>query len=102
MEKRKEFEERSAVLHVQGEVLEHGAVRHALETEALKSAVHELTHDHTWSPLKALEAQVQKEDWYRWANKEDAPFKVVPPVKVEKWPAAPLHVLKSQLRQLIA
>jgi hypothetical protein len=45
---------------------------------------------------------VAREDLRAWALKEDAPFKVNPPMKSEQWPAAPLHVLKSQLRQLIA
>jgi hypothetical protein len=62
----------------------------------------QLTHDHTWTPRKALEEQVAKEDLRAWALKEDAPFKAIPPTKAERWPAAPLHVLKSQLRQLIA
>lgn len=61
-----------------------------------------LTHDRTWSPRRALEEQVAKEDLLAWALKDDAPFKAIPPLKVERWPAAPLHVLKSQLRQLIA
>ena len=60
-----------------------------------------LTHDHTWSPRKALEEQVAKEDLLTWALKEDAPFKAVPPTKAERWPVAPLRFLKSQLRQLI-
>jgi hypothetical protein len=62
----------------------------------------DLTHDHTWSPRRALEEQVAKEDLLAWALRDDAPVKPVPPLKAERWPAAPLHVLKSQLRQLIA
>lgn len=61
-----------------------------------------LTQDRTWSPRKALEEQVAKEDLLAWALREDAPFKAIPPMKAERWPAAPLHVLRSQLRQLIA
>lgn len=61
----------------------------------------ELTHDRTWSPRRALEEQVAKEDLLSWARRDDAPFKTIPPMKAERWPAAPLHVLKSQLRQLI-
>jgi hypothetical protein len=50
---------------------------------------------------RSLEEVLEHEANLRWALKEDAPFKAIPPVKPEKWPAAPLHVLKSQLRQLI-
>lgn len=60
-----------------------------------------LTHDRTWSLEEAVRKQVAKEDLISWARREDAPFKAVPPVKAEKWPDAPLHVLKSQLRQLL-
>lgn len=60
-----------------------------------------LHHDRTWSPRRALEEQVAKEDVLAWARREDAPFKPIPPMKAEKWPDAPLHVLKSQLRQLL-
>lgn len=56
--------------------------------------------DGSW-PL-AVQALENKEAIGRWALKEDAPFKPVPPLKAEKWKAAPLHVLKSQLWQLIA
>jgi hypothetical protein len=49
-----------------------------------------------------LEQQVAKEDLLAWALRDDAPFEVIPPFKAERWPVAPLHVLKSQLRQLIA
>lgn len=62
----------------------------------------ELTYDRTWSPRKALEEQVAKEDLLAWALKEDAPLKPIPPMKPERVPAAPLRFLKSQLRQLIA
>jgi hypothetical protein len=48
MEKGQAFEDRSAVLHVQGKVLKHGTAGLALEAEAPKPAVqvNSLTQDH--------------------------------------------------------
>ena len=54
-----------------------------------------LDHDPTWSLTEALKKQVAREDLIAWALKEDAPFKAIPPMKAEKWPDAPLHVLRS-------
>jgi hypothetical protein len=54
-----------------------------------------------WSPAIALAERVEREAQVAWALKEDAPFEVVPPMKSEKWNASALHVLRSQLRQLI-
>ncbi|WP_157043501.1 hypothetical protein [Nitrobacter hamburgensis] len=42
-----------------------------------------LDHDRTWTPRKALEEQVAKEDLRAWALKEDAPFHAIPPMKAE-------------------
>lgn len=56
----------------------------------------------SWSVEDAIRQRVEKEATLAWALKEDAPFKPIPPMKAEKWKAAPLHVLKSQLWQMIA
>ena len=56
-----------------------------------------LDHDHTWSPLKALEAQVQKEDWYRWARREDAPFKPIPDTAYKPWSLPTLYAVYSKI-----
>ena len=55
-----------------------------------------------WSPSIALKERVEREALVAWALKQDAPFKVIPPMKAARWPATPLHVLKSQLWQLVA
>jgi hypothetical protein len=65
----------------------------------MNSDIHSLLRP--WSPAQALKERVEKEATLAWALKEDAPFKAIPPMKAERWPAAPLHVLRSQLRQLI-
>jgi hypothetical protein len=55
-----------------------------------------------WTLQGAIAERVEEEATLAWALKEDAPFEAIPPLKAERWPVAPLHVLKSQLRQLIA
>jgi len=52
--------------------------------------------------VHSLQDELQRRSWTEWALKENAPFKPIPPVVAEGLPVAPLHVLKSQLRQLIA
>ena len=54
-----------------------------------------------WTLQSAIAERVEKEATLAWALKADAPFKAIPPLKAERWSAVPLHVFKSQLRQLI-
>jgi hypothetical protein len=55
----------------------------------------ELTHDRTWTPRKALEEQVAKEDLRAWALKEDAPFKAVPDTVSKPWSLPTLYAVFS-------
>ena len=55
-----------------------------------------------WTLQSAIAERVEKEATLAWALKEDAPLKAIPPMKAQRRPTGPLHVLKSQLRQLIA
>jgi hypothetical protein len=55
-----------------------------------------------WTFQDALKERVEREAQVAWALKADEPFEVIPPTKAQKWPATPLHVLRSQLWQLIA
>jgi hypothetical protein len=55
-----------------------------------------------WTLEDAIRQRVDKEALAAWALKEDAPFKPIPPLKPEKWSGTALHVLKSQLWQMIA
>jgi hypothetical protein len=54
-----------------------------------------------WTVLDALRQRVEREAQVAWALKADAPFQIIPPMKSERWKATPLHVLKSQLWQLV-
>jgi hypothetical protein len=60
MEKGQAFEDRSAVLHVQGKVLKYGTSGRALEAEAPKPAVqvNNLTQDPTWSPEVGFKGKI--------------------------------------------
>jgi hypothetical protein len=55
-----------------------------------------------WTLQSAIVEREEKEATLAWALKENDPFKAIPPMRIEGWPAAPLHVLRSQLWQLIA
>jgi hypothetical protein len=63
----------------------------------------DLDHDPTWSPLSELTKQVEKEAWWCWAKEEGEPFRVVPPLKGEKWEPASAHAFgRGVYRQLRA
>jgi hypothetical protein len=57
----------------------------------------ELTHDHTWTPRKALEEQVAKEDLLAWAKREDAPFKTIPDKVTKPWSLPTLYAVYSKI-----
>lgn len=58
----------------------------------------DLDHDHTWTPLSALEAQVAKEDMWNWAKQEVEPPKVIPDVATPKWELPTLYAVYSYIR----
>jgi hypothetical protein len=56
-----------------------------------------LTHDRTWTPRKALEEQVAKEDLLAWARKEDAPFEPIPDTVTKPWSLPTLYAVYSKI-----
>jgi hypothetical protein len=53
------------------------------------------------SDVLAVKQKVDREAMEAWGKRQYKPFQPIPPLKSERWPAAPLHAFRSQLRQLI-